>query len=162
MRLLALVLASTACGARTPTASRAADASAAVDAPPPDGTVVSPPAQTFAVVLDDCGPSDGPAWVLRASGTALSCSLAESVPRDEIAVYASLPVAPATIVVTSGSGLARWCSAPTVCSESTNATVEVTSITKSEMRGSYRITFKDQTRAGAFVAKVCHNGAMCG
>jgi hypothetical protein len=129
----------------------------------PDASPPTPPGMTRAVVLDDCGPTDGPAYLLRVGPVPLVCSIGQNVPRDEIIVWDRLPTAPTTVVVRAGAnGEARSCAGAT-CVDAVSATIQFTSITATEARGTYEMAFKaGSSKSGTFAATLCRNGAMCG
>lgn len=160
------------CGARTGTKMTPDDAAVA-DAPtvqPPIGSDASPPPppppppppMTNAVLINDCAPNDGPAYVLRVGPDPLTCTPSQTGTFDEITVWSNVPAGFGMVNVTSGkNGMTRVCNGST-CTDGVAANISFTVITSTEVRGNYSIKVAPMAHNGTFVGKRCNNMAMCG
>jgi hypothetical protein len=180
--IFALVVSSVACGARTdlvPTHDDGAIASTVLDASTLDAEVDSAtPVVPNGIVLNECGPADGPALAFIVAPGKLECPAAcrrgtcppDPMPptRDVILLYRGLPTGPTTISFSlsgpAGAGFASSCREG-LCTPAREVELTLTrfSLDGAYAEGAYRLPLTDGTVAsGAFVATMCENSIYCG
>jgi hypothetical protein len=150
---LACAFAFAACGARTDLGTR----SSAGDAAP----------AYSALVLNTCGPADGPAITFAIDTGAVCGGSLMQQPGTWINFWASpLPSAPGTYAIgngkLNGSSGAQVCTTA-MCDIATGGTLTLTEMNATAAAGSYSLDLSDGTTvAGSFTAVVCHNLPLCG
>jgi hypothetical protein len=155
------------CGGRTTLGSLQLDSDASSsDASLPKTDAPAPPPgdsglRLDGVVLDTCGPADGPGLEVKVGGVG-SCDAPVANPGYFVQMdfWAALPTGPGTYSLSS----ALQC-VSAECTYATSATLTFTAYapTGTDAAGTFSMKMPDgSTLTGTFTAKQCHNGAKCG